>query len=98
MSLYDNFVMRASLIDKFPTSFLDFLLCNPEVSVTAIVRCQKLQTDYVIAAEAAGLVVERRLRLIQGLAVLGNAGDLLKLSEESWVLHVEPDESVHTMR
>ena len=90
--------MRDSLIDKFPTDFLGFLLGNPEAPVAAIVRCQKLHSDYVVAAETADLVVERQLRLIQGLAVRGYACDLLKLSEESWVLHVEPDESVHTMR
>ena len=98
MSLYDDLVMRASLIGKIPTDFLDFLLGNPEASVAAIVRCQELHPDYVAAAEVAGLVVERQLRLIHGLAVHGYASDLLKLSEESWVLRVEPDESVHTMR
>ena len=90
--------MKTSLSGKLSANYLNYLLGNPEVSVTAIVRCQELQTDYVVAAETAGLVVERRLRLIQGLAVHGYAGDLLKLSEESWVLRVEPDESVHTMR
>jgi hypothetical protein len=98
MALYDNFVMKASLTGKFPTDFLDFLLGNPEASVAAIVRCQELHPDYVAAAETVGLVVVRRLRLIQGLAVQGYASDLLKLSEKSWVLGVEPDEPVHTMR
>ena len=98
MALYDDFVMRTSLIEKFPTDFLDFLLGNPEVSVAAIVRCQELHPGYVAMIETAGLVVERQLRLIHGLAVQGYARDLLKLSEESWVLRVEPDESVHTMR
>ncbi len=97
MSLYDDFVMRVSLISKFPADFLGFLLGNPEVSVAAIVRCQELHPGYVSAAETTGLVVERQLRLIQGLAVRGYACDLLKLSEESWVLRVEPDEFVHTM-
>ena len=98
MSLYDDFAMKNALSGKMPATFLDYLLCNPEAPVTAIVRCQELHPDYVAAAEILGLAVERQLRLIQGLAVQGYASDLLKLSEESWVLRVDPDESVHTMR
>ncbi|HEY53813.1 MAG TPA: hypothetical protein G4N94_10180 [Caldilineae bacterium] len=90
--------MKASVVDKFPPDFLDYLLSNPEAPVAAIVHCQDLHPDYVAAAQTAGLVVERQLRLIRGLAVQGCANDLLKLSEESWALRVEPDQPVHSMR
>ena len=98
VSLYDNFMMKNALAEKIPATFLEYLANNPEAHVVAIVRCQALRPDYVSAAENAGLVVERELRLIRGLVVRGCAKGLLKLSEESWVLRVEPDESVHTMR
>lgn len=97
VSLYDVFTMKNDRADKMSAAFFEYLTGNPEANVVAIVRCQELHPDYVAAAEIAGLAVERQLRLIRGLAVKGCARDLLKLSEESWVLRVEPDESVHTL-
>lgn len=97
-SLYDDFMLKNDKIDKIPTAFLDYLMDNPEAHVVAIVRCQELRPDYMTAAESAGLAVERELHLIRGMVVEGCASDLLQLSEESWVLRVDPDESVHTMR
>ena len=97
MSLYDDFTMKNDETGKIPAAFLNYLTENPAASVAAIVRCQELHPDHVAAAELAGLDVERELRLIRGLVVRGCASDLMKLSEESWVLRVEPDEPVHTM-
>jgi hypothetical protein len=90
--------MNDNLYDKISASYLDYLISNPEAHVGAIVRCQALRPDYVSAAERSGLIVARQLRLLQGLVVEGRAANLLALSEKSWVLSIEPDEPVHTMR
>lgn len=86
------------LSNKISDDFLIYLLDNPDERIAAIVRCLELNTGYVVATEAVGLTVSRELRLINGLAVEGAASSLLVLAYESWVLRVEPDEPVHTMR
>ena len=83
---------------KISDVFLIYLLDNPDEHIAAIVRCLEMNADYVVATEAVGLTVCRELRLISGLAVEGAASSLLSLAYESWVLHIEPDEPVHTMR
>lgn len=96
--MYDDFIMKDSLSNKISDDYLIYLLDNPDVRVAAIVRFLELKTDYVVATETVGLTVSRQLRLINGLAVEGAASCLLSLAYESWVLRVEPDEPVHTMR
>lgn len=81
---------------KFPSAFEAALRGQPQSDFAAIVRCDRLDSAYVTAAEALGLRVVRRLRLIRGLAVEGQAAALLKLAEAPWVLRIEPDQPVHT--
>jgi len=89
---------KDSLNSKISNDFLIYLLNNPDERIAAIVRCLELNTEYVAETEAVGLIVSRELRLISGLAVEGAASSLLVLARASWVLRVEPDEPVHTMR
>lgn len=97
-SLYDALMSKDSLSNKFADDFLIYLLDNPDDHIAAIVRTLELKTDYVVETEAVGLVVSRELRLISGLAVEGAANSLIVLARSSWVLRVEPDEPVHTLR
>lgn len=96
--LYDAFMPKDFLSSKIADDFLIYLLDNPDERIAAIVRCLELNAEYVAATEALGLTVCRELRLISGLAVEGAACSLLTLAQASWVLRVEPDEPIHTMR
>lgn len=80
---------------KLTPAFEAALRSQLQTDVSAIVRCDRLDPAYVTAAEALGLKVVRRLRLIRGLAVEGPASALLKLAEAPWVLRIEPDQPVH---
>ncbi len=81
---------------KFSPVFEAALRSQPQTDFAAIVRCDRLDPDYVTEAEALGLKVVRRLRLIRGLAVEGPASALLELAEAPWVLRIETDQPVHT--
>lgn len=90
--------MNTALAAKIPPHFLATLKSDPDASVCAIVRCERLSPDFLTAAVAAGLTVSRQLRLIRGLAVAGSARNLLELANAPWVLRIEPDQPIHTMR
>ncbi len=91
------FLMVLDPTTKFSRAFLEALQAEPDADIAAIVRCDHLEPAHEVEAEAAGLVVRRRLRLVQGLAVQGRAVDLLSLASATWVVRIEPDQPVHSL-
>jgi hypothetical protein len=81
---------------KLAPDFETGLRRHPRRIVAAIVRCDRLDPAYWPQAEALGLTVGRRLRLIRAIAVEGPAAALLELAAAPWVLGIEPDQPVHT--
>jgi len=89
--------MASDLDAKLSRAFLEVLRAAPDADIAAIVHCDRLEPDHEAEAEAAGLVIRRRLRFVRGLAVQGRAADLLGLASASWVVRIEPDQPVHTL-
>ncbi len=90
--------MNTSASTKIHADFLRLLRANPQEKVAAIVRCARLDPQYETALQQGGLRGIRPLRLIKAYAVEGKAEDILALSRQKWVIGIEPDQSVHTMR
>jgi hypothetical protein len=68
----------------------------PDEPVQAIVRTMADLEEVAAILEQRGLKVVRRFSLLPALAVKGAARDVLALSTEDWVTHVEEDQQVHT--
>ncbi len=90
--------MSTAAARKIHAEFLRYLSRHPHEQVAAIVRCQKLRPDYHDAIQQADLQVLRSLRLIRAYAVQGRAEAIMALASHPWVLHIEPDQPVHTTK
>ncbi len=82
---------------KLDPDYLIYLQTHTQETVAAIVRCERLDPVFDKELQQVGLHVHRRLRLIRGFAVEGRASHLLEIAKASWVLRIEPDQTVHTM-
>lgn len=90
--------MNTSASAKIHADFLRFLRTNPQEQVAAIVRCSRLDPQHEAVLQQSGFRGVRPLRLIKAYAVKGKAEDILALSRQKWVIGIEPDQPVHTMR
>ncbi len=70
---------------------------EPNATVNLIVRLVDSPEVHVADAQAKGLQVQRTFSLISAMAVRGTAAAALALMNESWVVSVEEDKSVHIM-
>lgn len=71
---------------------------DPQALVNLIVRLKDAPDAHVADLKARGLVVRRTFTLISAIAVQGPAATLLALANEAWVLSIEEDKTVHTLR
>lgn len=71
---------------------------DPQALVDLIVRLKDAPDKRAADFKARGLAVRRTFTLISAVAVQGPAATMLALANESWVLSVEEDKSVHTLR
>jgi hypothetical protein len=70
---------------------------NPDESFRVIVRVEGDLSALQEQLEALGFNVTRRLRLIRGFGATAKGADIVKASDEEWILSIEPDGEVHTM-
>jgi len=70
---------------------------NANALVDVIVRVKDDPQTYVQKLESRGLTVRHTYSLISALALRGKASAALALAQESWVVSIEADKSVHTM-
>jgi hypothetical protein len=71
---------------------------NPRAAVNLIARLQNEPSDYRAALEARGINVRRTFSLIAAIAIECKASAALALAKETWVVSIEEDKSVHTMK
>jgi hypothetical protein len=71
---------------------------DPQALVKLIVRLKDAPDKRIADLKARGLDVRRIFTLISAVAVQGSAETFLALANESWVLSVEEDKPVHTLR
>lgn len=77
---------------------LSKLELNPNTTVNLIVRLKDDPSAHIAEVQASGLVVRYTYSLISAIAVQGKAAICLELASKPWVLSIEEDKSVHTMR
>ena len=71
---------------------------NPNAVVSVIVRVQKESSAYVQQVQARNLTVRHAYTLIPALALRGPASAVIALAQEGWVVSIEEDRVVHTMK
>jgi hypothetical protein len=74
------------------------LAADPEQRVALIVRTDGDPTPHLPRLAELGLQVGHQFRLIPGVSVTGSAASALLLIEEAWVIKIEEDRPVTTMR
>jgi hypothetical protein len=85
-------------MQKIDSALHGKLAADPQQSVALIVRTDGAPTPYLPRLAELGLQVGHQFRLVPGVSVTGSAAAALLLLEESWVLKVEEDRPVRTMR
>ncbi len=85
-------------MDKIDSVFHQKLAANPEESVALIVRTDGDPSPHLSRLTELGLKVGHQFRLVPGVSVTGSAGAALSLIEEKWVISIEEDRPVTTMR
>lgn len=82
---------REEKMTLIQADFLAYLENNPRETVQAIVSTTGSITDHKAELEAAGLNIVHCYSLIPSATVLGEAQNLLALSQQDWVQRIEPD-------
>jgi hypothetical protein len=85
-------------MDKIDSVLHQRLAADPEQSVALIVRTDGAPAPYLPRLAELGLQVGHQFRLVPGVSVTGSAGAALLLIEEKWVIKIEEDRPVTTMR
>jgi hypothetical protein len=70
----------------------------PDSVVSLIVRLKEPPDARVADVRALGLTVRYTFSLVAAMAIRGPASASLALAEKPWVLSVEEDKPVHTMK
>ena len=85
-------------MDKIDSVLHQKLAADPEQPVSLIVRTDGDPSPYLPRLAELGLKIGHQFRLVPGVSVTGSAGAALSLIEEKWVVSIEEDRPVKTMR
>jgi hypothetical protein len=85
-------------MDKIDSVLRQKLAADSEQSVALIVRTDGDPSPHLPRLAELGLQVGHQFRLVPGVSVTGSAGAALLLIEEEWVIKIEEDQPVTTMR
>jgi len=85
-------------MDKIDSVLRQKLAADPEQPVSLIVRTDGDPSPHLPRLVELGLQVGHQFRLVPGVSVTGFAGAALLLIEEKWVIKIEEDQPVTTMR
>lgn len=83
--------------DKLDPQLRARLLARPDAPAALIVRVSGDLEQRADQVARRGLAVERRLRLIGGLALRATGRQALALAAEPWVLRIEEDREVRAL-
>ncbi|MBN1935774.1 MAG: hypothetical protein JW934_13985 [Anaerolineae bacterium] len=70
----------------------------PQETIAVIIHVDGDPRDYVPHLKSEGLSVTRAFRLTQTIAVTGSAQHFLDLLQSPWIVKIEPDQAITTMR
>jgi len=85
-------------MDKIDSVLRQKLAADPERSVALIVRTDGDPSPHLPRLAELGLKVGHKFRLVPGVSVTGPAEAALLLIEQKWVISIEEDRPVTTMR
>lgn len=71
---------------------------NPGANYRVIVRVQGDMDARQRQLAQNGVTITRRLRLIRGFAATMQGANIKTLSAQDWIVSIEPDQPVHTMK
>lgn len=65
--------------------------------IDLIIRTAGKPAQYVAVCAASGIQIRHTYNLLPGMAVTAPASTILRLADEAWITHIEPDREVRTM-